>query len=169
MSTTVEQVGHDRISGRDLLFLRVSEPESLSVFQAPSPHCVCLLVWESVRSSVETVSHVAEQLLGSGCVYLCAWGRGCERVHDIFDEILVGTNSGPADASVVMTTWHADESLEEALGFFLRSAFPDERYQDSCRSGIVIVLGDADDHAATVRHALAQPTDFARRVEDDGG
>ncbi|MCB9870138.1 MAG: hypothetical protein H6837_09795 [Planctomycetes bacterium] len=127
------------------------------------------MVWDSLEESVETVSHIAEQVLASGCVYLCAWGPGCERVHDIFDEILVGKDPDPADDSVVMTTWHADESLEDALWFFLRSTSPDERYEDSCRSSVVIVLGGAADHAVVVRHALAQPTDFARRVEDAGG
>lgn len=114
------------------------------------------------------MSHVAEQLIDSGCAYLCAWGPGCERVHDIFDEILVRMDPDPADDSVVMTTWHADESIEEALWVFLRGTSPDERHEDSCRSGVVVVVGRADDHAAVVRHALAQPRDFARKVEGAG-
>ena len=157
MSAALEQVGHDRSSGRDLLFLQASSPMSLTAFRAPSRHFVSLLVWDSVEESVETVSRVGEQLLESGCAYLCAWGEGCERVHDIFDEVFVGSNPNSAGDSVVMTTWHAQESLAEALWFFLRSAFPDERYEDSCRSSVAIVVGADDERIAAVRRALAEP------------
>ena len=168
MSTTPEKLGHDRSSRRDLLCLHVSSPTSLRAFRAPSPHFVCLLVWDSQEESVATVSHVVEQVLESGCVYVCAWGRGCERVHDIFDETLVGNDPDPADDSIVMTTWHADESLEDALWFFLRCTVPQERFEPSCRSSVVILFGSAGEHAVSVRRALAQPEDFARRVEDAG-
>ena len=156
MSATLEHLGNDRSSGRDLLSLQVSRAEFLSAFRMPSLHSVCLLVWDSHDEGVDTVSHVAERVLASGCIYLCAWGHGCERVHDIFDEILTGEDADPANDSVVMTTWHADESLEDALWFFLRSTAPDERYEESCRSGVVILIGDQDNNATIVRHALAQ-------------
>lgn len=165
MRVSLEQVGHDPESGRDLLFLKAS-PTSLASFRVPSPHFVCLLVWDSVGESVETVSRVAEQLLDAGCVYFCAWGAGCERVHDIFDEVCVGTYRNAADRSVVMTTWHAEESLAEALWFFLRSAIPDEQYEESCRSGVAIVFGTNDVRMAAVRGALEQPKEFARSVEN---
>lgn len=168
MRATLERVGYDRGSGRALLYLHALSPASLSVFRTPTPHFVCLLVWDSDEESVETISRVAEQLLESGCAYLCAWGAGCERVHDVFDEILVGEAPDTADGPEVMTTWHAHESLEDALWFFLRSTSPDGRYADTCRSGVVIVIGRADDEAAIVRHALAQPSDFSRRVERAG-
>ncbi len=70
-------------------------------------------MWDSEQESVGEISRVAEVLLGSGGVYFCTWGNGCERVHDIIE-----VDPDPADDSVVMTTWHDDETLDEALWFF---------------------------------------------------
>jgi hypothetical protein len=42
-------------------------------------------------------------------------GPDCERVHDIIDEVIVNRNPGETDEDVIMTTWHDDEALNEAL------------------------------------------------------
>lgn len=38
--------------------------------------------------STDLVSQFAAAGLGKGMVYFCAWGRDCERFHDIVDESL---------------------------------------------------------------------------------
>jgi hypothetical protein len=67
----------------------------------------------------------ATALIRSGARYVCCWGPDCERLHDCFDEA-EGALSGwdASDGSHVMTTWHDDEPLEEALWFALNAAIP---------------------------------------------
>ena len=58
-----------------------------------------------------------------------AWGPDCERVHDIIDEEDIGPNPPPTMDRVVMTTWHDDKSLAEAIWFVLHNSWPDESYE----------------------------------------
>ena len=110
-------------------------PEGLGQF-------ALFLAWDAVSASTQEVSTLAAQLHERGLAYLCAWGPGCERVHDIFDEVeLELAAARPAD-SVIMTTWHADETLEEGLWFFVYNSFPDPAYEDSCRVGIAATIGN---------------------------
>src|SRR5262245_58549337 len=101
MNAIPKHLGHDRRSpeptragvGRDLYFLHVAGAAALTPFRLTTRDCVCLLVWDASRESNWTVHRVAELILASGCKYLCAWGPDCERVHDIFDEVIVGDGS----------------------------------------------------------------------------
>jgi hypothetical protein len=45
---------------------------------------------------------------------------------------------------VIMTTWHEKDSLDEALWFFLTTAWPDDAYSDNCKSSLAIVVGNSD-------------------------
>ena len=64
-------------------------------------------------------NHICEWLLGSGCLYVVAWGVECEVWHDTVDETNLETfDFGDIpDDKFVMTTWHTDEPLSEALWF----------------------------------------------------
>lgn len=77
-----------------------------------------------------------------GLAYLCAWGPDCERVHDIFDEedLARGLERGTHD--VIMTTWHNDESLEEALWFFVHSASPADGYVHGCADWVIAPIAN---------------------------
>jgi len=93
-------------------------------------------------------------------VYFCVWGRGCERFHDIVDEIVVADElgnrkfAGPLGNDVVMTTWHDDESLEEALSFFTTCAVPTEGLADDSDFRLVICVGNS--HWTDVAERLLQ-------------
>lgn len=138
--------------------MEVAGPGALAAFRAPGGHVTCLPAWDAALVSVETVARVAEQLLAAGCVYLCAWGPDCERVHDIFDEVIVGDGSQtPDDDAIVMTSWHAAQSLDDALWFLLHCANPADRYAQSCRSAVAIVVGEEAGWRGTVRRALSHP------------
>jgi hypothetical protein len=43
-----------------------------------------------------------------------------------------------------MTTWHSNETLEEALWFFINSAFPDQVYERACNDWIVAPAGNRE-------------------------
>src|SRR3954467_9205564 len=95
------------------------------VVSLPTPRFVCLLAWDARAATVEEISAIARRLLDAGAVYICSWGPGCECVHDIIDEEEVGDGSHTTN-SAVMTTWHADEPLADALDFVLTHTIPDD-------------------------------------------
>jgi len=131
-------IGFDDVSARDLFCVAASTfaelPQSYSL---PSKRFVALLAADTTQVDVAALSRFADSLLASGCVYFCAWGPGCERAHDIFDGRCLDIDP------VIMTTWHADEPLDEALYFFLRNAWPDEGYSED-GSAIAITIGSLD-------------------------
>jgi hypothetical protein len=64
-------------------------------------------------------NRIAEWLVKSGCLYVVAWGVECEDWHDTVDwTVLEAFDFGDIpDDKFVMTTWHEDEPLSEALWF----------------------------------------------------
>jgi hypothetical protein len=70
----------------------------------------------------EVRGHSSSRLkLATHTHYFCSWGPDCERFHDIVDEVLMEDDvgeqkfAGPNSIDVIMTTWHAKDSLEDAI------------------------------------------------------
>lgn len=131
---------------RDLFLVQLLSwedwPADLSL---PSKHFCFLLAGDADSVSQEILGRLAEKALNDGCVYLCAWGPGCMRVHDSFDTRIVARDMAgeTPNALHVMTTWHEGETLDEALDFLTISAWPDDVIADTCRSAIVAVVDNA--------------------------
>ncbi len=68
---------------------------------------------------------VAEWLVKSGCLYVVAWGTECEKWHDTVDySVLEEFAYGDIpDDRFIMTTWHADEPISEAMWFAGQCAY----------------------------------------------
>jgi hypothetical protein len=129
---------------KDLWLCSIVDIESLGEAITPtSPHFGLFLALDALSLDVERIRRVAQELLQKGLVFLCAWGPDCERVHDIFDEIAIEMDP-KQDKAVVMTTWHSDESLQEAAWFFINSAFLDEAYARTCQNWIFAAIGHSD-------------------------
>jgi hypothetical protein len=64
-----------------------------------------------------------------------------------------------------MTTWHADDTLDQALWFALYTACPHDQLIETCGATVCIVVG-RDDWAADVRAALSDPDALTARVAD---
>src|ERR1700731_4146539 len=85
---------------------------------------------DTTGSNSEVLAEFAQAALKRGMVYFCAWGPGCERFHDVVDEVIAEDDLGerlfvgPTVNDTVMTTWHGEETLEDALDYFLISAYP---------------------------------------------
>src|SRR6266581_6511557 len=107
-----------------------------------SPNFGLLLAIDAQAVDASQIGQLAKSLANKGLAYLCAWGPDCERVHDIFDEIEVQRDLEQKDDNVIITTWHADESLEESLWFFVNCAFPSQAYEQSCKEWIVAPIGN---------------------------
>ena len=159
----IEQVGHDEVLGRDLFLRSIPTPQDMP--RRPSvttAKFACLIAWDARSARVEEVSAIARQLLDAGAVYVCAWGPGCERVHDIFDEERDGPNPLISADPVVMTTWHEDESLAEALGFVLAAAIPDDGFIDDCGATLGVAIGSAE-WANEIRDAFSRPGEWVHQ------
>jgi hypothetical protein len=85
---------------------------------------------------------IAAAVIRAGATYICCWGPDCERFHDCFDEADFVINGEASDSRVLMTTWHDDESLENALWYALNSTVPSSAYEAATTSVIAICVGD---------------------------
>lgn len=152
----IELVGVEPVNERALYVTEIPElgewPEAID---EPKPHFAAFVAADATGLSDEELREFAHRLLGQGAVYVSAWGPGCERVHDAVD--------GERDDSkpVVMTTWHADDTLDEALWFALFASFPDEAYVESCDALLAIVVRDPG-WAAHVRGRIGNPDSLWR-------
>lgn len=123
----------------------------------------CLFIAaDSSGSTADVISEFALAALHQGMVYCAVWGPGCERFHDIIDEMVArdGLNErrfvGPTPNDVIMTTWHADESIEEALEFFTMSALPTEGLLADSDFRVVACIGNPE--WATIASRVLQST-----------
>ncbi len=142
-----EYVTHSSVCERDLYFLpldRLSQfPERIEI---PDQCFSVFLALDAVGLDQAVISNIARTLLRAGAVYFCCYGPDCGRVHDIIDEEeLAQIIDGKKDnGSVIMTTWHDDETLMDALWFFVCNSFPDDKHFDTCKAGVAISF---DNHA----------------------
>jgi hypothetical protein len=151
-----ERVGADQ-DGCELFVLDVSRldqvPDDLAI---GSRYFLCLLALDARGVGDDQVIRAAERLLRQGAVFVCSWGPDCERVHDLVDQVDAGLNPNATDDSVVLTTWHSDEPLDEALWFLLNAASPAEDYVKECRAALIITMGSPA-WSSAARSALAPP------------
>src|SRR5205085_2256625 len=91
--------------------------------------------------SAHGLGDFSEHLLRAGCAYFCAWGPDCGRVHDIMDDVIVGRNPPESSFDAIMTTWHAEELLPQALDFFFTWTEPYDAFIDECRTALIICVG----------------------------
>ena len=158
--TVCAHIGFEDVSERELFVVDAPLPEDVpSVLPLQCKHFVCLLAWDSQSIPTSTILALASRICASGCAYICCWGPGCERAHDIFDEAdLKLRPNGPW----VMSTWHNDEPLSEAIWFSLFNSYPDDAYFDQCRAVVGITIG-APEWATEIRSAFLAPRNFSAR------
>jgi hypothetical protein len=130
---------------RNLFSLSIPSLESFpSNLELPSRSFVLLLACDAREIEDSVITGFANSMIDRGIAYLCAWGPECERVHDLFDLALVMREIEEGrQYPHVMTTWHDDESLNDALWFMLFSAYPDEAFADTC--GVDLAVSIAND------------------------
>ena len=119
-------------------------------------HFVLFLAIDARNVSPEVIDPVADSLLNQGMAYVCVWGPDCERVHDSIDHAVLKRNPDETDADVVITTWHVEDSLEEAVWFFLYSAWPASAYEPTCSDWVAAVIGNPE-WGSRVKAKLTSP------------
>jgi hypothetical protein len=83
-----------------------------------------IVIVEAIVSS-EWQSLVSDWLVRSGCLYMMAWGANCSSWDDSVDMANIEQfdfDNIPEDR-FVMTTWHANEPLDEVFWFSKNNAF----------------------------------------------
>jgi hypothetical protein len=143
---TPQLIGYDPASGRRVSLLKFDAFQTAFAWdELQGEKFACLCAMDASPIPVDELSAFCSNLIHLGCAYLCVWGPDCERVHDIMDEEVVGDNPPVTDLGCLMTTWHAKESLGEAVDFFLTCTVPDEEYApNGCPYGLVVTVGSID-------------------------
>jgi hypothetical protein len=132
-----------------------------SDFEIRSKRFRLFVAADVAAAKTEAIFEFARSALNAGVVYFCAWGPGCEKFHDIVDEQIVANeldeSSSPglgADGTdTVMTTWHQDESLQEAVNFFVTSAHPTSGFENDSGTWVAICV-NSPEWTQTVRRLL---------------
>jgi hypothetical protein len=105
--------------------------------KASSAYFGLLIAMDASGIKKQEILEAGAILAEKGLAYLCAWGPDCERVHDLFDAAVEKKNGELTGDDVVMTTWHVNETLIEAMWFFLHGAFPTQFFQANCLCWII--------------------------------
>ena len=98
-----------------------------------------LLALDASGIGDERVSAIAKALISRGLAGISVWGPDCSRVHDLFD---LERDPDETDERVMVTTWHADEPLSEAVCYFDLCAYPSLDFEHNCRDWIAIAVHD---------------------------
>src|SRR5215469_8684716 len=104
---------------------------------------VLLIAVDGAQLADDQVIHVAQNLIDLGLCYLCVWGPDCERIHDLFDRVIVQQNPNESVDTVIMTTWH-DESLSDAIWYFRNCAWPAETFAPQCSEWIAVAIDNSE-------------------------
>jgi hypothetical protein len=98
---------------RELIMLQLTETDELLKLG----RIFAVLLSAAPNGPTWAERRIVETSVASGCVELCCVGAGAENLHDYIDEVL--EERGLVN---VVTTWHTDESMEDALHYFLHLA-----------------------------------------------
>lgn len=88
----------------------------------PSGSIGLLIACDATGYTSAALAAAARAMLLTGPTFIAIWGPGCERFHDIVDEECVWLRANGQNLPEVVTTWHAEESLDESLWFFIDCA-----------------------------------------------
>jgi hypothetical protein len=97
----------------EYIFLKPSQ--SLHKIETLSPFKAIVIVEEKVEKFWQ--AEVSDWLVASGCLYMMAWGVECSSWDDSVDWANLHANDYQAvsEDRFVVTTWHADESIEDVF------------------------------------------------------
>ena len=78
-----------------------------------------LILVSDTKSSYEWKKAVADVLVNSGCGFAVCWGVDCKEWHDAIDDANIDQfpEQDIPDQAFIMTSWHDDETINEALWF----------------------------------------------------
>jgi hypothetical protein len=127
-------------SGRDVWLLTATTVEDWPDVPPWESECFGLLI---ATDRVLDARQLAQRTLAQGLAVVAAFGPECSQIEHVFDEAIVGDGSTVETVdSVIMTTSHDDESLDEVLEFFLDTLFPAADHAERCKAWVVFAVGN---------------------------
>ena len=137
----MEYITSEKTTNRKLSILKLNEIPSIIEFTTQKFYVV-FLVDNLPTLDTDNISKFLKKLIDTGMVYLCTWGKHCEQIHDITDQILTLPENQYDKNLHIMTTWHNDETLADALWFSIYNSMPDDAFFDDTRDFIAITIND---------------------------
>lgn len=130
-------------------------------FDVPSKNFVLLVAADTRDEKKRDMVEAAQTLIRAGASYVCCWGPDCKRFHDCFDEADQIVNGEGKTERTVVTTWHKDEPLEEAVWFAVTTAWPSYAYELTTGAVIALSIGSPEWASRITRYldAGARPRD----------
>ena len=104
-----------------------------------SPHFILLMALDASSLENERIRAIAKTLMSRGLAGFSVWGPDCSRVHDQFD---IKRDPNETDERVIVTTWHENEPLSEAVCYFDLCAYPSADFERDCIDWVAIAVGN---------------------------
>lgn len=115
----MRHVGRDEQNGRELYVSVVEDLASWSPALGTLRPFAAICALDAEAEEESALRAMASHLMACGCHYVCAWGLGCEWLHDVVDEVWSEENPASAqlrsdawDPTFVMTTANDDMRLK---------------------------------------------------------
>jgi hypothetical protein len=163
----VEKFGKHPETGRTMCLLEIDSledwPENLRL--PKSRHFVLFLALDAKGIPDEDVAAFATKALDQGMVYLSAWGRDAERVHDVCEEASAEWNPDSDVDDAILSEWHEGEPLSQALLYSVSSAAPANDYEGTCAVTLAVSVGNPD-WAEQVREWLEDPKSLEKASDE---
>jgi len=137
-------IGKNRISEKNIYLSLLPEINTSSFPELPNQYFGAFLACHAKSFSDQAILEFADYLVKRGLAYVDCWGEDCERVHDLFDDVIIRNDPAETNESVRLTTWHSNTTLDEALWNFLNVSFPAADYWDECKTEVIVIVGNID-------------------------
>jgi hypothetical protein len=154
----VEDLGFSPVHERPIKLFHLAD--WAWVYPRRSPFTLFVAANASAEHEI-MIRRFAVEAVDAGCVYVCAWGEGCELVHDLFDFAAISADR------FVMSTWHNDESLAEAFWFALTNAWPDDEQFPDAAAGAAVILAVEQPWLSEVRELVAKQEALSGLVDGE--
>lgn len=111
------------------------------------------LIYSTQKTELAFKIAVASKIISAGCQFVVCAGAECEQWHDVVDDSILAAEmmSEHDPHKTIMTTWHAEDSFEELVFFFIHSTFLSEEddqqsfYEMASVNYLVLFVGHSPD------------------------
>ena len=137
-------------SGKPFCVVQLDSLEWPVNLQIPSRRFRLFVAADLAHAFTEALSTFAHSALKNGTVCFCVWEPDCKRLHDIVDEIVVDDEVGQHlfvgenRSDTIMTTWHDDGSLADALDFFVNFTCPTAGFERNSNFLLAVCVGNSE-------------------------
>lgn len=150
----------EQYSGRRIELIGISKLDHLALALAGRDRPFILFVGTGTTALAESaLVALCAAVISQGCVYVCCWGPQAAYLETCFDQAEALVH--PGARSVVTTTNHEIDSLEDAIWFAVHAAYPDDDYEDGWENLVVVTVGNEDWRRRAANYLAAGAPGFA--------